>query len=671
MAITSLELEKILRKKGNEIFRDPDVITVHKKKWEALGHLYKINGSDNSENDKTQQMMLILDIFLLCGIIWMINNKIKTINSLDDLNEIFLDAQKQKLLFDSKFKNHIHLIISTSLEINLDLKFFFNLYEKLNLKAILDEDELGTIIQNLLPSILRKSLAANYTSLFIANFIAEITITYEKLDKKIIDPFAGSSRLLTPILKLADQVANKINFEVNELFDLAALLGVLRLLFIRKNLKSKPTIVFHLGDAFSKIPKPLDLINPTDVFQQANLVVMNPPFTRYLRLTNEFLKSLQNIFSRYQKFMYPQMGLHIFAIFLADAVLKPNGRIIAILPASTFYSKYSDGLKELILTNYNIEFIIGTSTNKAFSEGSKFKEIILIARKRQKNQEKSDFAVFVTLNQEISQNNYLNIVTHLKDKLVSNTEYFQSRTVSYTDLKDNWNWIRYLEHGDLHHLTEMILNSGLIKSGADLELRIVRGFEMYGPDFFFLPNNDWESQSGDENKQTYIHKINNQTVSFPSSILLPALRKPGLYTDFISPEIKHVVLRVKKEEKDSVPHEYISERQNYWLVAQKRFGPLWLHHIDAQLTSKKPFGHLFVVDKFGITTTGTFIHYFDEPITASKNFYLIDCDKQKSKFLAAWMTSTLFILLFLGSRREIGGSFGRLQIVDYYKEPVF
>ena len=95
-----------------------------------------------------------------------------------------------------------------------------------------------------------------------------------------------------------------------------------------------------------------------------------------------------------------------------------------------------------------------------------------------------------------------------------------------------------------------------------------------------------------------------------------------------------------------------------------------MHHIDHQLNSKQPFGNLFTIDKFGITTTGTIIHYFNEEITASKNFYLIDCNPRIARFLAAWMSSTFFILLFLVARREIGGAFGRLQIIDYQEEPI-
>ncbi|MFX0092035.1 MAG: hypothetical protein ACFFBD_09765, partial [Candidatus Hodarchaeota archaeon] len=362
-----------------------------------------------------------------------------------------------------------------------------------------------------------------------------------------------------------------------------------------------------------------------------------------------------------------QMGLHVFALFLADATLRPGGRIAAVLPAPTFYSKYSDGLKTFLLSKYNIQYIIGTSTDKSFSEGSDLKEILLIADKRQKNRN-HDEITFITLNEELTPNNYFSIANCVK-KVDKGQFDIKFRKVSYSELKQNWNWIRYLEHGLLHNIAEKLKANSLIQSGSKLNLRIVRGFEMYGPEFFFLPNKNWKINVKDN--QIVAKHDNGMTCIFSEDILIPALRKPGLYTKSITPEVGHYALRVKKEQIQKVPLKYVEERKKNWAVAEKRFGKDWLTHIHQQLESKKPFGHLFTVDKFGITTTGTIIHYFEEEMTASKNFYLIDCDRDVAKILAAWMSSTIFILLFLASRREIGGAFGRLQIVDYLEEPIF
>ena len=59
-------------------------------------------------------------------------------------------------------------------------------------------------------------------------------------------------------------------------------------------------------------------------------------------------------------------------------------------------------------------------------------------------------------------------------------------------LESNWNWIRFLEIGPLQTLTEKLRLTNRIQSAQTLNLRIVRGFEMYGPEFFFIPNKNWK-----------------------------------------------------------------------------------------------------------------------------------------------------------------------------------
>ncbi len=67
-----------------------------------------------------------------------------------------------------------------------------------------------------------------------------------------------------------------------------------------------------------------------------------------------------------------------------------------------------------------------------------------------------------------------------------------------------------------------------------------------------------------------------------------------------------------------------------------------------------------------------FAYYFPEKITCTKNFYVFQAaDAIADEFLAAWLNSTVFLFLFLAERREIGGSYGRLQIADYKSMPLF
>ncbi len=58
-------------------------------------------------------------------------------------------------------------------------------------------------------------------------------------------------------------------------------------------------------------------------------------------------------------------------------------------------------------------------------------------------------------------------------------------------------------------------------------------------------------------------------------------------------------------------------------------------------------------------------HYSPTKLACTKNFYFFkDLELEESQLLAAWMSTPIYLFLFLVNRREIGGSYGRMQISD-------
>lgn len=539
-----------------------------------------------------------------------------------------------------------------------------------NLQEFLLKDTLGTLLQGVLPPVLRKALAANYTSMFSSELLAKLAIENDKI--YIIDPFCGSGRLLTAILdQTASQPDRIVRTIGNDLLGIAAVLTWARLLYWFQVHHRKPNLQLTSEDAFERTPPVLPFgTNEQDFFGKYDLVIMNPPFTRYLRLQPGYLKRLFQLYEPYSEYMEKQMGLHVFALFLADRILKPGGRLAAVLPAPTFYSQYANGLKRFLAKNYQLHFVIGTTIGKAFSEGSALKEILFIADKQPPTPTAK--TTFATIETALTQDNIRPIAEGLRLHNLKNLP-LKARTVSQHELESNWNWIRFLEIGPLQDLATRLRQTGQIKNSHDLNLRIVRGFEMYGPEFFFIPNKHWKIVESSKDSDTIIvqHEETKKQFGFATNWLIRALRRPGLYNTWISPQVEHYALKISNPQNATQLKPYISANPETWQVACKRFGPNWITHIHTQLQSKRPYGHLFIVDKFGITTTGVIAHFTDERLVASKNFYVIDCPVDQAKLLAAWLNSTIFILLFLASRREIGGAYGRLQIVDYQNEPLF
>ena len=544
-------------------------------------------------------------------------------------------------------------------------RWISNVLPQFNWDDMFSSDSLGSYIQESIDAGTRKRLAINYTLTSAAAFLGDLIGDYHY--KHVLDPFAGSARLIRELaLRQGHEsktTANLVTFEVSEIWEPAAKLSILHILYLitSKKVSQQLRFIISLGDTFEMFQRP----------SRADLVIMNPPFTRYLRLGDNYLKRLKIACKDYESFFSDQMGLHIFSLFLADRCLSRGGMLAAILPASTFYSLYSEGLRRFLLHYYTDITMVGVINEMALSERSDFREVFLIARKAEtENIEDSAGVSFISLG-EITQSVLVVGGAERKSRDRLNAAGVQKRIIPTADLYNEWNWIRFLEQNSLYELADTLKIQGNLRTSQELGLRIVRGFEMYGPNFFFLPNKYWSITSQEDDVTIVTHDRTQTICKIPSTILASALRKSGLYSTQISPKIDHFALFVPDGKHNVVPQEYIDLSSSEWEVAHKRFGNNWIHHTYRQLRSKSPSGYLFVVDKIPITRIGTFIHYYDMPVICSKNFHLIGTDQRRSKLLAAWMSSTFFLLLFLSARREIGGNYGRLQIIDYLREPFF
>jgi len=245
---------------------------------------------------------------------------------------------------------------------------------------------------------------------------------------------------------------------------------------------------------------------------------MNPPFTRIHRIDLEQRRNLKFLKEKYQQLIHGQPGLHIFAIFLADFLLSETGCLAAILPATTILSNYSFGVHNLLLEKFALETIAWSDSRKAYSEDSNFKEIILIAKR--KSGKKNDLTNFLKISELKN-----DLKWHISSKLQIPTK----------NLTKEWNWTLFLKDKDLLHLRKVILQSNVIKNGKDINFKITRGVEMYGPNFFFIPNKNWILKEIKADR-VVIESLKNQ-VSIPHKYITRSLRKPSKYSRIISPKV--------------------------------------------------------------------------------------------------------------------------------------
>ena len=126
-----------------------------------------------------------------------------------------------------------------------------------------------------------------------------------------------------------------------------------------------------------------------------NLIIMNPPFTRSVggnllfgALPKEERAKLQKRLSEILKVKgfsgIGQAGLGAVFIVLSDKYLKDGGRIALVCPRSLISGVSWRKIRELLLKNYEVEYIITSHEAPRgwnFSENTDLSEVLLVARK--------------------------------------------------------------------------------------------------------------------------------------------------------------------------------------------------------------------------------------------------------------------------------------------------
>ncbi|MHA1821953.1 MAG: hypothetical protein ACTSVC_15880 [Promethearchaeota archaeon] len=491
------------------------------------------------------------------------------------------------------------------------------------------------------------------------------------------------------------------------------------------------------------------------ILKEVNLIVTNPPFTKWEYIEESNKKRLLEFLDTFGYNTYLErrdMGLQIYSLFLTDLILNNNGLIISVLPLSLFYTNGGRAFKKLLRQNYLVYGLIQSESISAFSDDSGFKEVILVAKKMKKiekiekmtllqsskgpkssrNSRRTYNTFFITISQ-ISKNNadsqpdyksqpidnskiakeLDNLIysmlyqdkNHLDyPKINSGPKELENRPIA-ADTTTRVNYIRY----NLSKIPPFIDNNWsvlfnkdkikdlllkIIMEGLDSNTfgywehvigseHIVRGFEIYGSNFFFIPNKFWKIIEDNQNKNYIIissQLSNTQNISLKISrkFLNHALTKPGLYYRSVIPKENTYCLSIPNIDISSLD----KDLQKYinWAIENKitqsainNFGKFWYSHIYKSLRTKRPFGHVFIGDKvdLGFKNRGVFANFSPQLLTASKNFYVLkDLNLELSKAIAAWLNSSLFIAILFLFSRKISNTWTRLLRDDYLQLPI-
>jgi hypothetical protein len=525
-------------------------------------------------------------------------------------------------------------------------------------------------VQRILPQDKRKQFAVYYTTQqgtkFMASVVKEFLCSMEK-NIVIADPFLGSgSTLSTTIQTIGSKRIKKVwGIEPLPLPALVAYAAILQSID-----GNKEAITVINGDSFMIIPQ---LFSPSTQPELPNpdIILTNPPFTRWKYLPQTYRKKLISIIEGlgYRKYITrKEVSLHTLSMFLCDYILNTRGFLIAVLPASTFYTIYGRGYKSLLRERYQVLALVENDSKASFSDDSGFKEIIVVASK---GLNKNSTAI-VKLNNDIEE---------AVSKIMNNKAHAVVDLHALPQFLDI-NWLVLFEESNIQKFIVDILKHGLEKGTLGYwnkvlgKESIIRGIEMYGPEFFFLPNKYWSIIEVSQN--TVKIENNGKKLNIPCDYLVHILRKPGLYNYKIEADINTYMLAIPPVEVSKLQEDlqkYIrwgvySDTARPAINAYRKF---WYSHVHKQINTKEPFGHVFIPDKVDLLfkNRGVFVNYTRKRIAASKNFYIVRTDNDtSSKLLVGWFNSTFFILVLVLLGRRISETWTRLLENDYLELPV-
>ena len=300
----------------------------------------------------------------------------------------------------------------------------------------LGHDVLGKIFHNLIPFDLRKMVAAFYTNIQAGEILA--TLAIDKPDASVLDPACGSGTLLVSSYQrkkdLLEKTGERFSFKHHKRFleeeitgldimPFAAHLAAVHLslqaplyttdfvrVAIQDSTSLRPDVIISpaqevLKEAFkqrkitesfqkpvreSKEKVPVGVVGLSEhsksqsiELSKVDLVIMNPPFTRFQRIPPTYKAMLMRRFpeAKYKKCLHGQLGLHGYFLLLADRFIRNEGRLAAVLPITTLSAKGLYEVQDMWFRNYTIEHLIVCEGRSAFSENVLTREILLVAKK--------------------------------------------------------------------------------------------------------------------------------------------------------------------------------------------------------------------------------------------------------------------------------------------------
>lgn len=571
-------------------------------------------------------------------------------------------------------------------------------------------DLLGNMFHSLIPLEVRKPVAAYYTNPMAARLLAKLAVrtsdstvadfacgsgtllmaAYERkaelLDdsvdeashKKFVEedltgidimPFAAHMAVVQLALRNPGYLTDRVRVAV---YDSTVLRPGARIMPLQRVMPRGQSSIDHFFEERIEEQKVREgAVSGTGAGQgfvasPVDVVIMNPPFTRKQHLKKDFRALLTDRFSEYSDYSSKEQNLFGYFILLSDRFLVDNGRLALVLPVSFLRQLSSQGVRSLISSQYQVEFIVQSGFRLAFSEDTAFPEILLIARKVGSEAAKGS-CILARLDVMPSEKNVdaladllLNAVSVNRiDGTLKNRALRLGISMSRIDqdaLKESTNWQRLLPGERIQGFE--IPDSPLLAPLSEVVPNVIQGLRFHKDSDKLSTSNslltrprdvtvrmNWEVLEEDKKTVEARSKTSGEVVKVPRKALLPTTRSAsGMPTmEILSPYDYLVVGRFPDDES-------FWEDENPDGIIERR-----VKHIKSRESYLVVPGR----NNVGLSSGGTHLLAFVSPrrIAPTWSFWSIQADTlEKARILCLWWNSTLHLAQLIEGRAETGGA---------------
>ncbi len=572
------------------------------------------------------------------------------------------------------------------------LSDFIHTISNLPLEKVIKRDFLGQLFQRLLPLTLRRRLAAFYTLPKPAKLLA-----YLAIDNKyqiVGDIACGSGTLLIQSYNRLKNLGNNshrkrlqqiwgsdisafacelaaVNLAIQSPFEFTDKCNIIH----EDAFKLKPRKFISFSDRETSSweeslmtggsPNEKESDKPVEI-PYFDVLISNPPFTRGNRITRKYREFLYGIMPT--QIELDKIGIHACFLLYATKLLKENGALAFILPNSVTFAHAMENVIKEFQKDFSVKYLIRSEVDSAFSD-SELQEVMLIAQKNYEGNAK--VVTFKKSLLKLSDNELNELISLIKKKITISNDKITLRTIPYSQMKNTIVW------KDLFSSSAIF---ALISHNFVSLCNYASSFQYHDPrpkECFRIPNKSWKIKEDTENHVLIQNVENDRTLAIDKSFLsktVHVLREAmdlDLSPMFNETDLKSYFFLGHKTNRTDGAKEYWDFNRKNWttyenLASAGKLPKNPLGRWSVQINGfKKKRTQLMIVRKINLKNNRSIVFLCNKPILVSSGFYGIRIkNPDLAEFLFAYLSSSIFLLDFLCSRRIESGSVGQLLPKD-------